>query len=153
MTNVGLEQLHAALEEDGLDGALKLLNQSTEHRYTAVYLLRDSLLKNVALYDKAGEVKPEYLAEVPLGVSFCQFVLREGQFLTSNSGTDDRLNGHPYQGVMVSYSGVPVTDTQGKLCGTLCHFDVVQRTLSDQNYELLQQAAKVFSNFLAQTTG
>ncbi len=143
-----LDQLRAALSEAGIAGGLKFLNERIEHRYTAVYRLHDARLKNIGLYDKAGEVRPEYLAEVPLDVSFCQFVLRDGSFLTRNSGQDGRLDGHPYQGVMVAYHGVPVSDERGQLVGTLCHFDLVERNLSDENYLLLQQAAGVLREFL-----
>lgn len=143
-----LAQLRAALTEAGIDGGLKFLNQRIDHRYTAVYRLQDARLTNLGLYDKVGEMKPEYLAEVPLDVSFCQFVLRDGNFLTSNSGADGRLDGHPYQGVMVAYHGVPVSDGQGRLVGTLCHFDLVERELSQDNYLLLQQAAGVLKDFM-----
>jgi GAF domain-containing protein len=149
MANDRLNQLRSALNGAGIEGGLRFLNQPIEHRYTALYRLRDSTLKNVGLYDKAGEVKPEYLAEVPLEVSFCQFVLRDGRFLTTDSSLDDRLHGHPYQGVMMAYHGVPVRDEQGHLYGTLCHFDLVQRELSDEHFELLQQAASMLVPFLA----
>lgn len=144
-----LDQLRTALSEAGIEGGLKFLNQRIAHRYTAVYRLQDARLKNMGLYDKAGEVRPEYLAEVPLDVSFCQFVLRDGHFLTRNSGQDGRLDGHPYQGVMVAYHGVPVSDQRGQLVGTLCHFDLVERELSDDDYLLLQQAAGLLKGFLA----
>ena len=149
MNTQKLDQLRAILRESGIDEGLKFLNELTDHRYTAVYRLHDSVLKNRALYDKAGEVKPEYLAEVPLDVSFCQFVLRDGKFLTSDSARDERLDGHPYKGVMMAYHGVPVSDQRGQLVGTLCHFDLVERNLSDDNYQLLQQAGVVLRDFLA----
>lgn len=151
MSNDRLEQLRSALRESGIEGALALLNQPIEHRYTALYRLRDSTLTNVGLFDKAGEVKPEYLATVPLEISFCQFVLRDGRFLTADSSQDGRLDGHPYKGVMMAYHGVPVQDGQGGLYGTLCHFDLVQRKLSDEDFELLQQAAMELAPFLAET--
>jgi len=144
-----LDQLRAALQEAGIDGGLRFLNQRIDHRYTAVYRLHDARLKNLGLFDKAGEMKPEYLAEVPLDVSFCQFVLRDGQFLTSNTSEDRRVDGHPYQGVMVAYHGVPMSDGRGKLVGTLCHFDLVERDLSPENYLLMQQAAGVIREYIA----
>jgi len=146
-----LQQLRLAFDQDGIDGGLRFPNATTEHRYTAVYRLRDSLLKNVGLCDKAGEIRPEYLAEVPLESSFCQFVLRDGVFLTSDSSTDDRLDGHPYKGVMMSYTGVPLQDEAGEFFGTLCHFDLVQRPLSPENLELLQQGAELIRPLLPKT--
>lgn len=153
MNNDRLDNLRAALLDAGIDGGLKFLNQPIEHRYTALYRLRDSTLTNIGLFDKAGEVTPEYLAEVPLEVSFCQFVLRDGPFLTADSSLDDRLNGHPYKGVMMAYHGVPVQDEHGKLYGTLCHFDAVRRELPDKEFELLQQAAALFGPFLKRADG
>jgi len=150
MTSERLQLLRSTLLDAGIDGCLKLLNQPVEHRYTAVYRLRDATLTNVGLHDKQGEVKPEYLAQVPLENSFCQFVLRDGVFMTDDSSLEQRLEGHPYKGVMMAYHGVPVRDQQGALYGTLCHFDLVQRKLSDQDFELLQQAATLLAPFLAQ---
>jgi hypothetical protein len=60
-----------------------------------------------------------------------------------------RVDGHPYQGVMMAYHGVPVSDARGHLVGTLCHFDLVERDLSPENYQLMQQAAGVIREFIA----
>lgn len=133
---------------EGLPAALEQLNRRVTHRYTAVYRLEGELLRNVALADKAGETRPEYLMEVPIGTSFCQFVLRDGLFLTSNSGNDDRLNDHPYKGVMVAYHGVPVPGENGALLGTLCHFDVQEQPLSDAEFAHLKAIAQVIPPYL-----
>lgn len=53
-----------------------------------------------------------------------------------------RLDGHKYQGVMACYHGVPLLSGVGALWGTLCHFDVVQRLLSDAEFDLLQSGAR-----------
>lgn len=150
MTQDRLKQLQFALQQTGIDAALKVLNDGIAHRYTALYRLHESTLKNVGLYDKAGEVRAEYLLEVPLETSFCQFVLRDGVFVTDDSSQDRRLDGHVYQGKMMAYHGVPVHDRHGVLFGTLCHFDVVQRELAEENFALLRQAALAFAAFLEQ---
>ena len=138
-----LEDFVDALESQGVASALQVLNARVAHRYTAVYELDGNLLRNLFLYDKAGEVRPQYLAEVDMGMSFCQFVLRDGTFLTDNSAFDSRLDGHPYKGVMVAYHGVPMTGPGGDLVGTLCHFDVEPRGLTSLEFECLQQAAQL----------
>jgi hypothetical protein len=135
-------------ESKGLTEALASLNSRVPHRYTAVYRLDGALLRNVELVDKAGEARPEFLEAVPLGTSFCQFVLRDGVFLTSNSAHDDRLEGHPYKGVMVAYHGVPIPRPEGGLFGTLCHFDVLEQPLSDAEFENLRGVARVLPAFL-----
>jgi len=134
--------------KEGLAAGLEQLNRRVPHRYTAVYRLEGNLLRNIELIDKAHEVTPEFLAEVPLGTSFCQYVLRDGLFLTSNSAQDDRLDGHPYQGVMVAYHGVPIMDSTGALFGSLCHFDVEEQPLSDLEFEHLKAVARVIRPLL-----
>jgi GAF domain-containing protein len=135
--------LDEALRTGGLQRALNFLNRRVEHRYTAIYRLRSGVLHNACLEDKRDEMRPEYLAAVPLDVSFCQFVLRDGLFETSNSASDRRLDGHPYQGAMIAYTGVPLVDVSGELVGTICHFDVTERTLADTEFQLLQLAARI----------
>lgn len=137
----------ATLASQGADAALAFLNAGVPHRYSAVYRLDGRTLKNVLLRDKAGEITPDYLADVPFETSFCQFVIRDGHFQTGDSALDRRLDGHPYQGVMVSYHGVPIM-SGGEIWGTLCHFDVVPQPLSDEEFELLRAAAAVTPGFV-----
>lgn len=135
------------LEIQGPAG-LEFLNARVPHRYTAVYQLDGKVLRNRYLFDKQGEVLPEALAAVGLNDSFCQFVLRDGQFLTGNSGNDARLDGHMYQGVVNAYTGLPLQDNRAQLYGTLCHFDVMPLDLPDQEFEFLQQVCKVLPRYL-----
>lgn len=135
--------------EEGLSAALTVLNEAVPHRYTAVYRMSDGRMVNVALADKLGEPVPEFLAEVPSASSFCQYVLRDGSFLTADSGSDQRLNGHPYQGVMVSYCGIPIFDLEGRAVGTACHFDVIAHDLAEEKIAQLRAAARILSNYLS----
>lgn len=143
-----LKSLRAVLAESGLQAGLKYLNDPLVHRYTGVFRLNNGAFRNVDLFDKQGEVMPEFLAEVPLTESFCQFVLRDGIFCTDNSADDARLDGHKYQGVLLTYHGVPVLDDQGELFGTLCHFDAEARGLSDEDFDLLQRPARIIPPYL-----
>lgn len=148
-----LDDFSEVLSTSGIAEALRVLNGGVPHRYTAVYEIRGSVLVNLFLHDKAGEVRPEFLAEVPLNHSFCQFVLREGCFLTQDSAQDRRLDGHPYQGVMVTYHGVPLMGDTGELIGTLCHFDVEARGLSDLEFKRLQKAARLLPSYVKRSAG
>nr|WP_315183411.1 guanylate cyclase [uncultured Albidiferax sp.] len=149
-TTRSLATLSSILETGGAAAAIQYLNAGVAHRFTAVYRLDGGILRNVLLCDKLGEICPEYLAEVPLATSFCQFVLRDGVFQTTNSATDQRLDGHPYQGVMVCYHGVPLQSRSGELWGTLCHFDIQELTLPDPEFALLQQAGLRLPAYLLQ---
>ena len=143
-----LDDFSAMLQSEGPSAAVAYLNRGVPHRYTAVYKIDGDRLCNVLLHDKAGEVRPEFLADVAFSDSFCQFVLRDGAFQTGDSANDSRLDGHPYQGVMVCYYGVPILDNSAELWGTLCHFDTRQLALDDASFELLQKAARRFPTSL-----
>ena len=112
-----LAQFHRAVECGGLYGALHYLNARTSFRYTAIYRLDGQMMRNIFLYDRQGE-NPTSLSEVPLGDSFCQFVLRDNGFNTVNSANDARLLGNPYQGVLNSYYGLPLSRKAGTIYGT-----------------------------------
>lgn len=133
----------AALRSGGLFASLTVLNKHVAQHWTAVYrLASDGHLVNVALVGKLGEICPAYLLSVPYGVSFCQFTFDQGQFRTNNSAVDDRLTGHPYKGVINSYHAVPVVSADGKVRGTICHFDTDALPLLDEDFELLRLAAR-----------
>lgn len=143
-----LHDFRSVLDTRGLHAGLKFLNGPVAHRYTGVFQLNNGVFRNVDLYDKEGEVMPEFLAEVPLTDSFCQFVIRDGVFCTDNTSADRRLDGHKYQGVLLTYHGVLVVDNKGELSGTLCHFDADSRKLPDEYFTILQQAARIIPPYL-----
>jgi hypothetical protein len=143
-----LAQVEQALAQQGLPGALAVLNRRVAHRFTAVYRLMGQSLHNVATQDKHHHLEPLDLKVVPLKDSFCQFVLRDGLFLTRDSGTDVRLSGHPYRGIVGCYVGVPIRSRDGKLAGTLCHFDLESHEVDDDEYLLLDRAARLMPAFL-----
>lgn len=144
-----MDEFRTAYESGGLEGGLRYLNSFVQHRFTALYQLSGGLLKNIVLIDKQGEATPEALQEVTLEESLCQFAIRDGQFKTTNTPKDQRLDGHPFQGVVMAYHGVPVLNRQGVLFGSLCHLDEEKRSLSDPDFELLQYAATVIAADLA----
>lgn len=144
-----LDHFSTLLATKGPQAALHYLNSGVPHRYTAVYRFEGELLRNVLLHDKRGQVRPEYLIAVPFKQSFCQFVLKDQAFRTDDSEHDDRLIGHPYRGVVISYHSVPVLNDQATLWGTMSHFDMSSHPLADSEFALLQGAARVLSRHLA----
>ena len=145
-----LEKFSSILATGGPEAALAYLNEGVPHRYSAVYRFAGPMLRNVLIHDKEGKMRPEYLAAVPFDQSFRQFVLRDSSFRTDDSSTDPRLDGHPYQGVVVSYHSVPLVTVAGELWGTLSHFDMAPLPLSDEEFELLQSAAELLPGFLVE---
>jgi GAF domain-containing protein len=148
-----LDPLRAALQRDGLAGGLRFLNERVPHRYTGAYEVRGDTLVNLDVFDKTGEVRPEALAVVPFRDSFCQFVLRDGELRTENSTRTPMLDGSPYQGMVLAYHGVPLIDDDGRLFGTLCHFDLEERALPDEEFAYFQKAARLFSAVVSRHRG
>jgi hypothetical protein len=143
-----LDEVQRELAQKGLAGALAVLNRRVPHRFTAVYRLVGASLHNVATVDKHMHLEALDLKVVPLKDSFCQFVLRDGLFLTRESGSDSRLDGHPYSGVVGCYAGVAIRNRDAQLSGTLCHFDLDSHEVADDEYLLLDQAARLLPAFL-----
>ena len=143
-----LAQVEAELAQNGLMGVLRFLNARVPHRFTAVYRLDHQMLVNIATFDKHLHLEALDLKAVPLNDSYCQFVLRDGLFLTDDSGQDARLEGHPYAGIVGSYIGVPISRKAGSLHGTLCHFDLASHPISDEEFLLLERAALLLPAFI-----
>lgn len=142
-------QIDSALKTGGLAEGLRFLNGRVEHRFTAIYRLDQLVLRNVQLVDKAPDgFDASALEELPLGDSFCQFVLRDGQFKTSQTSAMGELDGHPYQGVLESYVGLPIMKTATDMFGTLCHFDFGRQPISDEEFALLQKVARLLPRYL-----
>jgi GAF domain-containing protein len=138
----------AVLKSRGASAALAYLNEGVPHRFSGIYRISGGNLRNVLLFDKLGEIRPAFLEVVPMDASFCQFVVRDGLFRTNNSSRDARLDGHPYQGVVISYHAVPLVDPDRVLIGTLSHFDLEERFIEDSEFELLYQAGHMLSDFI-----
>ena len=145
-----LDAVSDVLATQGPLAALAYLNEGVALRYSAIYRFAGPLLHNVLLHDEQGKKRPDYLSVVPFTQSFCKFVQRGKAFRTTDSAADPRLDGHPLQGVVVSYHSVPLLDEYtGELWGTLSHFDMKNLPLSDAEFDLLQGAARLFPPFLA----
>ncbi len=142
--------LSESLNSGGLEAGLRFLNQRVDHRFTAVYRLQDMVLHNVELIDKVegDDQVRSGLQAVPLGESFCQFVLRDGFFRVSRTTGMAALDGHPHQGVMESYVGLPLMSSPDKMFGTLCHFDFAERALPDEEFAFLQRVARLLPRYL-----
>jgi hypothetical protein len=137
------DAMTAALEAGDWVAALKLLNDRIVQRYSAVYRLTpDRRLENVAFVDKLDMPYPEHLRAVPYGMSFCQFTFAHGEFQTSDSSMDRRLDGHPYKGLVNSYHAVQLVGDDGETTGTVCHFDLDAAPLADEDFVLLKRAAR-----------
>jgi hypothetical protein len=63
--------LSSVLKSRGAGAALAYLNEGVPHRFSGVYRIDGSNLRNVLLVDKQGQMRPAFLEVVPMDASFC----------------------------------------------------------------------------------
>lgn len=146
------EDFRARVRDEGLRGALRFLNGRTGHRFTGVYRVDPPTLRNVQIFD---ELNPDLVVadDTPLSETYCSIVAAEGApFSTSDAGADERLVDHPALESVRAYMGVPLT-VEGQPFGTLCHFDVVPREVSDEAFAFLERAADVINEIIEEGRG
>lgn len=148
-----LKMIEQLLADQGIPAVLAYLNSRVPHRYTGAYRIRADRVTSIYLHDKQGEFLPEDLVSVPFEASFCPFVVRDGWFRTNNSAADRRFMAHPGQEHTVSYHGVPLLNGVGEIAGTLCHFDMIETPLPDEEFERLRRTAPLLQVTLASHLG
>lgn len=117
------------------------LNGLTEHRFSALYRFENQQLRNLYFYDRENP-EIETTDEIPVTASYCVFLRETGQlFHTSDAMRDDRVRTHPKREKVQAYCGVPVLDAEGKLFGSICHFDLEPRIISDDDVNLMEAVA------------
>ncbi|MDM0117291.1 hypothetical protein QTI66_34805 [Variovorax sp. J22R133] len=148
MTSVQvLDAFSKLLKTRGLAGGLAWLNEGVPLRYTAVYRYAGLILKNVCLHDALGKRRPSFLTAMPLDKSLAQYVQPGEPFRTQDSTRDPRLEGHVYDGILVSYHGTALVVPSGHAWGVMCHFDFAPVALADSAFELLEAVAPIVASF------
>ena len=134
-------ELKTILRNEGVRPALIFLNGLTQHRFSALYEFQDEQLRNLYFYDREYP-DVESTDEIPVTSSYCVFLRNTGGlFHTSDALRDRRVRSHPKREQIQSYCGVPVLDAGGKLFGSICHFDLQPRVISDQDVDLMEAVA------------
>src|SRR4051812_37029708 len=131
-----LKQMREIQENFGIRAVLIHLNGLTDHRFTALYRFDEDSLHNLFFFDRQ---QPEIVScpEIPVMASYCVFVRRSGQtFVTPDSLADERVLGHARRMEVRSYCGVPLVDDEGRMFGTICHFDYHPLLISDDSIAL-----------------
>ncbi len=133
--------LKTILRKGDVRSAIIYLNGLTEHRFTSVYRFDQEILTNVYFFDRENPMQ-ESTPDIPVMASYCGFVRNShNTFTTFDSLQDDRLHDHPKQLVVRSYCGMPLLDENGKMFGTICHFDFRPLPISDTTVKLLESIA------------
>jgi hypothetical protein len=148
-TLTSIADFQQALDARGLVAALAFLNQRVPHRFTAVYQLSDQRLRRLGFIDKQGS-SGEELADLPFKDSFCEISVREGGLVTTEASTDKRLDGNPYQAMVGSYVGLPLSAAPGELFGTFCHYDFCKQAIGNDEFLFLEQTSQRLARFCTQ---
>ena len=142
------------LRDDGLAGALALLNDRTRCRFTGLYRVAPPDLLNVALHDRENPTFNISGAVCALSDTFCSIVSERGRpFRVSDAPADPQLQAHPARDSVQSYAGVPVRLPDGRLVGTLCHFDGRPRILPLRELAVMEELAPLFAPWLDAPSG
>lgn len=134
------------LRESGLQSAMRWLNGTVPYRFSAVFAFDGDTLNNVCLVDK-GDPGVTQCPSLPISDSYCVYIQRSAQqFIVEDSQNDNRVEAHPKQASFHSYYGVPLFSENGKMLGTVCHFDFAAMKPSTAAAEALDEVAPIIAH-------
>lgn len=135
------------LAHNEVRGVLEVLNSLTNYRFTALYRFDKDTLTNRHFFDRND---PSILItdSIPVEASYCVYVRSSGHpFVVGDSVNDPRVDGHPKQAMLRSYCGVPLVDANGRMIGSVCHFDFDVVAARDADIALLEDVAPLLIQF------
>jgi GAF domain-containing protein len=81
--------------------------------------------------DKENEDVRE-CADQPISNSYRTYIHRSGEgFSVDDASRDTRVADHPKRHSYHCYYGIPLIATDGKMLGTVCHFDVILQSVTE----------------------
>lgn len=146
---IALAHIKAVLRARDLRGAVMFLNSLTTHRFTSLYRFDGDMLRNVVFFDRENPAQ-DTCYDLPVSASYCVFV-RDGAHTVTidDAHRDASVGDHPKRPHIRAYCGVPMLDEQGRLFGTICHFDFVPRAISEVNVALMEAIAPLLPGYSA----
>jgi GAF domain-containing protein len=117
------EEFQTIIKADGLWTAMRWLNDRVPYRYTGIFAFDGDRLRNVCLVDQEN-AEITHCDDQPITDSYCIYIHRSGErFSVEEALLDSRVEGHPKRRSYQCYYGIPLIGPDGKLRGTVCHFD------------------------------
>lgn len=118
-----VRKFKTTIEADGLWAAMRWLNDRVPYRFTAIFAFEGDTLRNICLVDKEN-ANITHCSDQPVTESYCIYIHRSGErFSVEDSMLDGRVGSHPKRRSYHCYYGIPLFGSDGKLRGTVCHFD------------------------------
>ena len=136
-TTEKFEKFNGILDGEGIRASLVYLLGLTDYRFISIFRFDGDKVRSVVHYDVDA---PQVLAteEEAIDSTYCCYVRdTQGLFTTANAFLDDRLGDHAKRPTLSAYCGYPVMDSEGRVEGTLCHYDVVPRDPGQIDMELM----------------
>lgn len=144
-TKQAFGRFSSILQASGVRDALAYIAGLTDYRFIGIFRFQAGMATAVVHYDKADPAAlraPELLESA----TYCCLVRNSGgAFITANALTDERLQEHVARERVQAYCGVPVMDAEGRMLGTLCHYDAVPRDPEQLDLQLLLQVASALA--------
>ena len=70
------------------------------------------------------------------------------RFMVQDAKRDERVRDHPKQATVQCYCGVPLLDRDGKMFGSICHFDFEPGHIDERDVVLLEYTARLLRHQL-----
>jgi GAF domain-containing protein len=140
-----LRKFKKSVEAGGLEAAMRWLNDGVPYRYTAIFAFDGEMLRNICLIDKENP-KISSCSDQPITESYCMYIHRSHElFTTEQALLDKRVEGHPKRRNIQCYYGIPLFDSDGKMLGTVCHFDHMPVRITEAVAEALDDLAPLIA--------
>lgn len=154
-TPVGIEAVIAGFLRDAEIGrVLQYLNARTRYRFTGVYHVEPPLLRNMYLFDRENPTLDCSGAVSRLDETYCSITATmSAPFATADASRDPRLREHAARESVLCYSGVPIRLASGATWGTLCHYDLRPRLMTDGEIAVLEAAAPMLAQWISAGEG
>jgi hypothetical protein len=140
MTGIA-EKFKTTLKANGLDAAMRWLNDRVPYRYTAIFAFEGEMLRNICLIDKDNSTIT-HCSDQPITESYCMYIHRSRErFNVEQALLDKRVERHPKRRSFQCYYGIPLFGSTGKMLGTVCHFDSMPVRVTEEVAEALDDLA------------
>lgn len=133
--------------------ALAYLNARTRFRFTGIYRVEPPFLRNLHLFDRENPTLNVSGNVCALEDTYCSITASGGRgFATPDAPADRRLNEHAARHSVISYCGIPIRLEDGRVWGTLCHFDVRPRLIPRAEVPVLESVVTLFAEWIQRST-
>jgi GAF domain-containing protein len=124
---------------------MRWLNDRVPYRFTAIFAFDGDMLRNICLIDKENQ-NIANCSDQPITDSYCTYVYRSrASFSVEETLLDGRVAHHPKRESVQCYYGIPLFGSEGKMLGTVCHFDNMPIRVTEDVANVLDDLAPLIA--------